>query len=93
MILVVAQHGPRETMVYRDDSPDSGLSVAATIRADLLSQVNGQIGFSFPSWVWSLQSQQLGDTVRETLNNANAQSTCANYGIKWKIFSEWCLGN
>ncbi len=37
-------------------------------------------------------SQQLDETVRETLSNARAPSTRANYSLRWRIFSEWCLG-
>ncbi len=87
------------TMVFRDDSADSGSPVAATITGgspvtngwpNLASEPNGSalVGMTPAEPV----PQQLDDAVRETLNNARAPSTCANYAIKWRIFSEWCLG-
>lgn len=37
-------------------------------------------------------SQQLDKTVCETLSNARAPSTQANDSLRWRIFSDWCLG-
>lgn len=89
----------RKTIVFRDDSADSGSPVAATITGgspvasgwpNLASEPNGSalVGMDPAEPV----PQQLDDAVREALNNARAPSTRANYAIKWRIFSEWCLG-
>ncbi len=89
----------RKTMVCGDDSADSWSPVADTITGgspvtigwpNLASKPNGStlVGMAPAEPV----PQQLDDAVRETLNNARAPSTRANYAIKWRIFSEWCLG-
>lgn len=88
-----------KTMVPGPSSAGSGSSVATSItgrspipnrRADLASKPDGTSSMGMAS-AESIP-QQLDETVRETLNNARAPSTRANYSIKWRIFAEWCLG-
>ena len=90
----------RETLVPRSAAAGPGIPMASTSQerplvpgrgSDLAPQAadSAALGLASPEPL----SEGLDEAVLDTMRNARAPSTRANYDHKWKCFSSWCLAN